>query len=167
MNSMKKIKLTDNRIIDVPACTGCTMVELNRAGQLPMAPIWSGKYCWALQDLETPMPGFYVISPYRHIFSITDLSPDEYDEYNQLILMTRRGLGDVLGIRRAHIYQEEKPSSHLHTWILPIWDANESIRISKNNINDYMARYTTDTHGRKMIQCADLMRAYLIKNMAR
>ena len=143
------------------------MVDLARAGKLPITPIWSGDTCWVLQDSETPMPGFYVISPYRHVFSIADLTPDEYMEYTQLIFTVRTGMRDVLGIKRAHIYQEEKATSHLHAWILPIWNDAESIRISKNNINDYMDRYDIKTHGAGVTHCADLMRNWMKQKLSR
>lgn len=70
------------------------------------------------QDIEIPIPGFLIISSKKHIQSILDFSPEELQEFTQVLFKTRNSLKQVGLVDFISIIQKEiRP--HFHLWLLP------------------------------------------------
>ena len=72
------------------------------------------------QDWETPIPGFFIISPLRKIRSIEELTDEESIEFMYLIRKIRRGMKEVLGIKDVYLFQnDDNVWGTFHMWIFP------------------------------------------------
>lgn len=100
-------------------CMGCAM----GTGEItpPGGVIASTENFIIHQDPEIPIPGFLIIASKKHIYSISQLDPQEANELFALVYRARKALADVKGIREVTIIQEER-SRHFHLWLLPRYD---------------------------------------------
>lgn len=84
------------------------------------------------QDWETPISGFFILSPKRKIKSITDFTKEESHELMDVLLKIRNAMRTVLKIKEVFIFQEEKTNFNFHIWILPRY--NWMDRIGNNSL---------------------------------
>jgi diadenosine tetraphosphate (Ap4A) HIT family hydrolase len=158
----RKTTFFDNFSFEFDGCFGCALHEFYKSGKLSVPAVYSGEYCWVHQDPQNAVPGFFIISPYRHVVGIADLTPEEYAELSMLILRVRGGMREILKALCVNIYQEEAEASHLHVWLLPIWNNQGNIETAKSNVMDYLKQFSYDAHGKEVARCAGLMKEYLL-----
>lgn len=110
-------------LVDEADCRGCLM-QLRRS-ELPnyILPIYEDLDVLVSQDAEFPVPGFYIVSPKKHLGSCADFSTRLSMKMGLITHIVRKGMRDILNINTAEIYHEERlKSSHYHHWILPCWE---------------------------------------------
>ena len=89
------------------------------------------------QDIEIPIPGFLIISSKRHFQSILDFSPEELQEFTQVLFKTRNALKQVALINFVTIIQKET-RPHFHLWLLPKLTWMEKFGDKLNGISDIL-----------------------------
>lgn len=161
---MKKIKLLDGTIIETTEkCKGCFLLKSEICNYLN--PIYETEYIIVSQDMEYPIPAFYIISTKKHISNIYDMNIETRKQISDTIYLIRTALKKCLRIERVTIIQEEKDnSSHFHIWMLPIWrNVKEDInpRITKNNIEHYMNLFNFEENKERIIECNNKMKEFL------
>jgi diadenosine tetraphosphate (Ap4A) HIT family hydrolase len=121
-------------------CMGCAI-----SGQLMLVPGGfirkTSSFC-VHQDPLIPLPGFLVIASLRHIQSISDMEPSEYEEFSSLLHLTHDAIKKATEIEHLTIVQEES-SPHFHLWFFP-WTPSVIAaygRPSLAKIRDIMADY--------------------------
>lgn len=70
--------------------------------------------------LESPIPGHLIVSPIRHIFSISEFTLDELNEFGPLIHKIRAAQNKVLGIHSIYWALKERPGTHFHMYLFPM-----------------------------------------------
>jgi diadenosine tetraphosphate (Ap4A) HIT family hydrolase len=84
-------------------------------------PIYEDAWVIVRQDAKYAVPGFYIVSPKAHYRDIKKMPFDLYRYSLRIATKVRKGLSE-LGVKRAHIYHDEKyraPAS-AHFWVLPL-----------------------------------------------
>jgi diadenosine tetraphosphate (Ap4A) HIT family hydrolase len=110
-----KIISIDNQVFDID-CIGCSLA--NKTIVPYGSIIYESKYFIVSQDFEIPIPAFLVMSSKRHISSIADFSPDEFNDFSQLLIKTRKALKQIMPNTKITIIQkEDRP--HFHLWFFP------------------------------------------------
>ena len=71
------------------------------------------------QDWEVPIPGFFILATKRPILSVGEFTPEEEQEFIQLLCKLRRGMKTVLGIDNVYLHQNEDSVHGFHLWIFP------------------------------------------------
>ena len=71
------------------------------------------------QDLEVPIPGFYIISTRRHVFSIDEFTVEEQTELGKLLHAVKTGMRKELKIKTVYLFQDEASDNHFHLWLFP------------------------------------------------
>lgn len=113
----------DSWVVGVNDCRGCLMQLRREEMDELMRPIYEDGDVWVIQDAEFAVPGFYVIGTKKHLASTADFSTFIALKVGLITSLTRKGMRDLLGIKFAEIYHEERMNnSHYHSWILPCWD---------------------------------------------
>ena len=161
---MKKIKLLDGKSIEMTEkCKGCFLLKNNICNYL--TPIYETEKIIVNQDMEYPIPAFYIISTKKHIASIYNMDTKTRQQISDTMYLIRTALIKCLEVERVTIIQEEKDnSSHFHIWMLPIWkNIKEDInpRVIKNNIEHYMNLFNFEENKEKILECNDKMRKFL------
>ena len=97
------------------------------------------------QDWETPIAGFFIITPKRKIRTIDEFTDAEAVEYINLIRKLRQGMKEVLNIKDVYFFQNEDTKHNFHLWIFPRHDwmerfgrKIESVRTIMNYANENM-----------------------------
>ncbi|MDR2902752.1 MAG: HIT domain-containing protein [Lactobacillales bacterium] len=147
---------------DPKGCLGCYMV--NNPGALGdyLLPIYQDDLVLLTQDVECPVPGFYILSTKKHVSSITELTPEENAHLMDVLYKVRLAMKNILGIDQATLIQEEKEDiGHLHFWLLPVWDAAFNPRVGKNNIYDYIRGFSFAQNKDKILDYNEKMRLFL------
>jgi len=151
----KEFRFIDGRSFLVPheTCRGCFMRYNSEKLPQEILPIARSSKVTIQQDAEWPIPGFYIVSTVRHAGSLSDLGESEFKELMIAIKKTRRYMKDLLGIERAHVYQEEKLlAPHVHFWILPLWPSQMQStglqpKIYDANVHNYLHSFSySETH---------------------
>lgn len=136
------------------------------------APILENDNFIIRQDVEWPLPGFYIVSVRDHIGSISDLSLEKSNEFFTCLYYVRKGLKDIFNLKRAQVYHEEKlKTPHLHFWVLPLWEdvlekQNINPRIYEANILKYLESFSYSTYKETIAECNIKMSDYLSKQHA-
>lgn len=71
------------------------------------------------QDWETPIPGFFILSPLRKVRSIVEFTDAEAAEFMDLIRKVRLGMLEILKIEDVYFFQNEDTQHNFHLWIFP------------------------------------------------
>jgi diadenosine tetraphosphate (Ap4A) HIT family hydrolase len=71
------------------------------------------------QDWETPIPGFFILSPLRKLRSISDFTDAEALEFVTLVRKIRIGMREILNINDVYLFQNEDTEHNFHLWIFP------------------------------------------------
>lgn len=100
------------------------------------------------QDPYVAIPGFFIISPKRHIYSIDEMTPLELNCLGRIIAITVKAVKEVANIEHITVIQEEKISEgHLHLWIFPWHDfVLSKYAHSLNNIRIIAEYFKSDMH---------------------
>lgn len=108
---------------------GCEM----DSGKCMACQIWNGDYTppgggilfrdnyfMIHQDPYVAIPGFFIVSPKRHIYSIDEMTPLELRDLGKVIAIAEKAVRAVTDAEHITVIQEEKVSEgHLHIWIFP------------------------------------------------
>lgn len=167
---MKKFKQLDGTEIEVEdnQCRGCWMNENPNMIPTLAKPIIENKNIIVRQDVEFPVPGFFIVSIRQHIGSIAELSEETYEEFSKTLYYVRKGLKEVMNVKKAQIYHEEKlTSSHIHFWVLPLWEEKlkgklKNPRIYDGTIIDYLKSFELSIYQNKIKQCNNKLSKYLL-----
>ncbi len=125
---MKSITLYNGKTCVISNCIGCDVYN----GEIDMSEsiIFENSLFRVIQDTETPIPGFIVISSKRHIRTLNELNSEEQQNLCDLIIRTRKGMKDVLGIDKVSLLQEDgSENSHFHPWFFPWYSWMDSLNI--------------------------------------
>lgn len=122
---MKEITTYDGKTLEV-SCIGCdAYTEIN---DINHSILYEDDYFRIVQDTETPISGFFVISSKRHFRSLNEMDSEEFQRLLPLIIETRRVMSEVLGIKTITLIQEDGPESmHFHPWLFPWYSWMDSI----------------------------------------
>ena len=98
-------------------CIGCYVGNKSNFQQ--------GRICqtkfWNLgQDIEIAYPGMLVFSPLRHIFSFDDLTPEEFQEWQQLMIKSKQAIREIFGCEKVAYAFYESSNLHIHFIIIPL-----------------------------------------------
>lgn len=95
---------------------GCAIS--NQSMPVPGGFIRKTQYFCVHQDPLIPLPGFLVIASLRHIRSMSDMKPAEYEEFSNLLRRTHAAIKKATEVENLTIVQEEN-SAHFHLWFFP------------------------------------------------
>jgi diadenosine tetraphosphate (Ap4A) HIT family hydrolase len=70
------------------------------------------------QDPLIPLPGFLVIASSRHIRSISEMQPGEYEKFSGLVRSADCAIREATHVEALTLVQEES-SKHFHLWFFP------------------------------------------------
>ena len=129
---MKTIILYDGRTCQIDNCIGCDVYD----GRIDVSSsiIDENELFRVIQDTENPIPGLIVISPKRHIRTFYELNKKEQKELCNLIIKTRKGMNEILGISKVTLIQEDGPQNmHFHPWFFPWHQWMNEIPIDNSN----------------------------------
>ena len=98
-NNFKIFHQLDGSSYKVPAdtCRGCWMNENPNKLPKEISPIWQDEDIIIRQDIEWPIPAFFIVSLRKHISSIADLPPEVSAKLFKMITLVRKGMKDVFG----------------------------------------------------------------------
>ncbi|MEX1013924.1 MAG: HIT domain-containing protein [Candidatus Paceibacterota bacterium] len=115
---MKSLTLYDGRRCSINNCIGCDVYN----GNIDMSDslVYENDLFRVVHDTENPIPGFFVISSKRHVRTLNELNSKELENLFNLIVRTRKGMEDILGIEKVSLIQEDGPENmHFHLWFFP------------------------------------------------
>jgi len=121
-------------------CMGCAITS--RTMLVPGGLIIKTENFCIHQDPLVPIPGFLVIASVRHIRSMTEMLPFEYEEFCSLFKTTHQAIKEVTTVEFLTVIQEER-SKHFHLWFFP-WTQKVIERYgspSLTKIREIMADY--------------------------
>ena len=162
---MKSITLYDNRMCSINNCIGCDVYN----GNIDMSKslIFENDLFRVIHDTENPIPGFIVISSKCHVRTLNELTPEELQNLFEIITKTRKGMEDLLGIKKVSFIQEDGPESmHFHPWFFPWYswmnelnlDGSDTEKIRK--IMKYsQENLRTDENLKKVHHAVEVMRS--------
>ena len=114
------IDYAGNEIKEFEGCLSCAYV--NHKFSLPAGMAFENDMFTLSQDWELPITGFYVVTPKRHVENLCELTDDERNAMFKLVNETVKILKTCGVCKFYNIFFEEKPTSHLHVWIMPRHD---------------------------------------------
>lgn len=100
------------------------------------------------QDPLIPLPGFLVIASLRHMQSISDMQPSEYEEFSDLLRIAHCAVKKAITVEYLTTVQEEN-SRHFHLWFFP-WTQDVIEKYGKpslSRIREIMADYRKQSIG--------------------
>ena len=169
---MKEYIYLDGTKVHVPdnTCRGCYLEHCH--DNIPeIYPIWENIDFTVRQDVEFPIPGFYIVSARQHINTIADLNVSQVAAFGMIVHRVRLAMRETLGISRVHIILEERRiNPHLHLWLLPLWENvmkkhDIDPKIYNSNIAEYLHLFSYDEFGEEVRQMNDIMRERLSQDM--
>jgi len=101
-------------------CVGCAIEK--RKIDFSKGTITVTKHFRVNHDYQSPIPGFFILSTRRHVFSVANFTEEEKKEFVELLAKIRKGMKKVLKIDDVCIFQHEKGKHHFHVWIFPVYD---------------------------------------------
>ena len=100
-------------------CLACAIT--NKEIEDPFGFITVTKNFRVAHDFEYPIPGFIILSSWKHFQSIDEISSGERKEFIELLYNLRTALRQVLSIKTIYIIQKED-SSHFHVLLFPRYE---------------------------------------------
>lgn len=102
-------------------CMACDIVMKNYAP--PGGIVYENTEYMIHQDPLVVIPGFLIISPKRHVFSIDELTSIEKLSLGHMIAIAETAIKTVTKVKYLSIIQEDKiKEGHLHIWVFPWHD---------------------------------------------
>lgn len=111
------IDYAGNEIKKIDGCLSCAYV--NHKFSLPAGTAFENDMFTLSQDWELPICGFYVVTPKKHMENLCEFTDDERNAMFKLVNETIKILKNAGVCKFYNIIFEEKPTSHLHVWIMP------------------------------------------------
>lgn len=125
--------------------------------------IFRSTYFVVSQDWETPIAGFYIVSPCRQVRSIADLTDDEVVDFAKTTRNVRRGMREVLGIENVYLFQNEDTQHNFHLWMFPRYEwmdelgvKIQSVRTIMNYAERWIHDFGVDLHSAREVVKGDL-----------
>lgn len=165
---MKNYVYLNGDEVQVPddTCRGCYLEQNSR--YIPeIIPIWENNDFTVRQDVEFPIPGFYIVSARKHINTFADLSLEQSSSFGIIVRSVRKAMREALKINRVHIFLEERRiEPHLHLWLLPLWEDIMSRydidpKIYNSNVAEYLHLFKYEDFGESIIDMNKTMRFVL------
>lgn len=114
------IKSYNNKEIRYKGCPGCAYVR--HEFELDCGMAYENERFTMSQDWELPIPGFFIVSPKRHIEKLSEFTVEERNEMFDIADKTVRILREAKICDRFDFIFEEEENRHLHLWILPRYE---------------------------------------------
>lgn len=129
-----------------------------------LQPIYHHNGICVAQDASSAMPGFYIVHPVQHYRSLDDMPELLHLRLSFIIREMRQAMRDVLGVETCHVLYEEKPaknkSSHVHYWMLPLYESENKPRLYNFNIREYMNGFSFVENKEKILHFNQKMRMH-------
>ncbi|MCL2092799.1 MAG: hypothetical protein FWH12_01270 [Treponema sp.] len=147
-------------------CMGCAIT--NGEMEIPGGILHETECFQIHQDPTNPIPGFLIISLKRHIGSFTEFTPQEEQEFTDLLYNARDSLNHIEGFKFCTIIQEER-APHFHAWILPYYDWMTEIEHGPLDAVIPLLQYAkkhwnTEDKIKLVLETAEKIRAYFAMN---
>jgi diadenosine tetraphosphate (Ap4A) HIT family hydrolase len=117
------------------------------------------------QDQEIPIPGFFILAPFRKIKSIAEFTDAETTEFIVLLKKVRIKMQEILDIQEVYLFQNEDTDSGFHLWIFPrhAWmdQFGRKIQSVRPIINFAKEKMLTDADFKEVHRCVQLMKVAL------
>lgn len=128
-----------------------------------LLPIYIDEDICISQDASYALPGFYIISFRKHYKNITEITPELYLKINYWVYQIRLAMKELLKIRYANIYYEEKSSNsaNVHYWVMPIVDEIDVPKLHYINLKDYLEKFKLEENREKIKEYNKLMKKYI------
>jgi diadenosine tetraphosphate (Ap4A) HIT family hydrolase len=112
------MKLTTifNEEIDT-TCAGCIVLDNTKfkEGRIHQSKLWD-----ISQDFEIAYPGMIVLSPLRHVSNYAELTSQELQELNTLLIHSKKAIVKIFNCEKLAYIFYEKPNGHIHFVIIPL-----------------------------------------------
>lgn len=104
-----------NEEIDTP-CAGCVVMDNTKfkEGRIYQSKLWD-----LSQDFEIAYPGMVVLSPMRHVSNYMDLTKNEVEELNVLMVHCKKAITQIFNCEKIAYMFYEKPNGHIHFVVIP------------------------------------------------
>ena len=100
-------------------CLGCSDRNVPALKKLQIAEMKN----WRVeQDIELAYPAMIILVPKRHVSNYADLSSDELQELNELIVKSKNNIKKLFQVDRFVYMFWERPNGHFHFLIMPVFD---------------------------------------------
>ena len=149
-------------------CVGCAIAD--HSFSPPGGLIAETEGIVVHQDPAIPLPGFLVLASKRHVQSIPDLKPSEYDEFAKLLRVTLESVKNVTSVGTLTVVQEEH-STHFHMWFFP-WThdvvekyGNPSLTKIRQIMRDYRDCELGEPEWRPLLSVIEALRAEVIRRL--
>lgn len=105
-----------NEEIETP-CAGCIVLDNTKfkEGRIYQTKLWD-----ISQDFEIAYPGMIVLSPLRHVSNYTELTSQEIQELNTLLIHSKKAIVKIFNCEKLAYTFYEKPNGHIHFVIIPL-----------------------------------------------
>lgn len=134
---MGKMQLYDNKEIEWKECPGCEFA--NHSFNISCGIAYENDTFTLSQDWELPIPGFMILSPKKHIVSLSEFSDEERNEMFTIVNKVINILKKSNTCDKFNVIFEEK--RHFHIWIMPIYEwmleCTDDIIDNLGKIQDY------------------------------
>lgn len=121
-NYIKSFKIKD----EDEGCVFCYSPELDIKDEKSLV-VKKGEHCFVMLNLYPYNSGHLMVIPYRHLSDITELSKEEFEEINELIVLSKKALEDLMKPQGYNIGANLGKAAgagidqHIHFHILPRW----------------------------------------------
>lgn len=134
---MGKMQLYDNKEIEWKECPGCEFA--NHSFNISCGIAYENDTFTLSQDWELPIPGFMILSPKKHIVSLSEFSDEERNEMFTIVNKVINILKKSNTCDKFNVIVEEK--RHFHIWIMPRYEwmleCTDDIIDNLGKIQDY------------------------------
>lgn len=105
-----------NEEIETP-CAGCIVLDNTKfkEGRIYQTKLWD-----ISQDFEIAYPGMIVLSPLRHVSNYAELTSQEQQELNTLLIHSKKAIVKIFNCEKLAYTFYEKPNGHIHFVIIPL-----------------------------------------------
>ncbi|MBQ2883114.1 MAG: hypothetical protein IJE43_04975 [Alphaproteobacteria bacterium] len=105
-----------NEEIETP-CAGCIVLDNTKfkEGRIYQTKLWD-----ISQDFEIAYPGMIVLSPLRHVSNYAELTSQEQQELNTLLIHSKKAIVKIFNCEKLAYTFYEKPKGHIHFVIIPL-----------------------------------------------
>lgn len=103
-----------NEEIETP-CAGCIVLDNTKfkEGRIYQTKLWD-----ISQDFEIAYPGMIVLSPLRHVSNYAELTSQEQQELNTLLIHSKKAIVKIFNCEKLAYTFYEKPNGHIHFVII-------------------------------------------------
>lgn len=119
MKIRKEFKMLNyaNELVEFEGCPGCAYHH--HEFTLPCGMAYENELINMSQDWELPIPGFFVITPNRHVEVFSELTEEERNEIFKIVATTIQVMRENHICESYNVIFEEKEKRHFHVWLMP------------------------------------------------